>query len=627
MKPKFISLAVVAVLSILLFGNCKHTAKNDDSALKAFLNKFSLSLKPDTNPHEITKEYFKAEDFKILDLVNLLRGGRGIGVQGAPIFKVNIDMDEANISYPSQEIAQVIIPVSFTRDSIETRRSAFTLKINVTDSKNIKISQVDGADFFKDYIAYENLVKSRTLADRDIYAPITLASFKIAEQLKSRYDSVVWFEHINNKSTYYFVVKGKWDAYGASGDPRFADRNEAKMGLVGPNLKEIIPPEYDLVHNVDGTIKGLIELDKANKHGLCDTAGKMIVPVEYDQIFPVDNSNALAILRKGSDFYQLKKDLTISGKADLKIADILTQVPHIGPAIITGGDPDNITEYNSREKQGTVVITPSYLVDLGLFEKIASYKNPLRKNVEFDESNTKAIVNIPVKDHPDSTGFFETALYSIRNYFIGGRSEFYDNKVVRVIDKKNNRVYSSGLNDDFTEEGEGPEDTKCSEYTFRAINDSLFEVKLSSRVEISLPGSNDGNYLSEIPVYHYLQIKQNELKEIPCSRLFSFTKFIKMDDSYLTGCYTYNENHEQSVKLKSQYLNYVKNEIYASYGYKFKDSLWTAVFIDRGEDYTGKNVSVDDSLTVIDKYNINWLSQKIKATQNKTPDSKSLAAK
>jgi hypothetical protein len=627
MKPKFISLAIASILSILLIVSCKHTTKTDDAALKAFLNNFSSALKPDTNPHEITKKYFKEEDFKILDLVNLLRGGNGIGVRRGPIFKVNIDVYEANISYPAPGIAQVIIPVSFTRDSIETRRSAFTLKINVTDSKNIKIIQVDGAEFFKDYIAYENLVKSKTLADKDIYSPITLASFKAAEQLKSRYDSVVWFEHINNKSTYYFVVKGKWDAYGASGDPRFAGKNEAKMGLVGPNLKEIISPEYDLVHNIDGTVKGLIELDKANKHGLCDTAGKMIVPVEYDQIFPVDNSDALAILRKGSDFYQLKKDLTISGKADLKIADILTQVPHIGPAVITGSDPDNITEYNSREKQGTVVITPSYLVDLGLFEKIASYKNPLRKNVEFDESNSKAIVNIPVKDHPDSTGFFETALYSIRNYFIGGRSEFYDNKVVRVIDKKNNRVYSSGFNDDFTEEGEGPEDTKCSEFTFRAINDSLFEVKLSSQVEISMPSSNDGIYLSEIPVYHYLQIKQNELKEIPCSRLFSFTKFIKMNDSYLTGCYTYNENHEQSVKLKSQYLNYVKNEIYASYGYKFKDSLWTAIFIDRGDDYSGKNVSVDDSLTAIDKYNINWLSQKIKATQNKTPANKSLAAK
>lgn len=608
MKPKFIFFAIAGVFSIILMGSCNHAEKTDDAALKAFLNNFSLALKPDTNPHALIKEYFKEEDFKILNLVNLLRGGGGIGVQGAPIFKVTVDMDGATITYPSPGIAQAIVHVSFIRDTIETRRSAFTLTINVANSKRIRIIQANGEQFLKDYIAYENLVKSKTLADKDIFSPITLASFNIAGQLKSKYDSVLWFSHINNK-TYYYVVKGKWnmDDYLRKDTVR-----DYQMGLVSPQQKEIIPPMYDLVHNIGGTFPNLIEVEKDHKHGFYDLNGKIVLPVIYDQVFPVKDDEHLAALRKDDDYYWLKNDFTVSDKTDLKIADIVSNLKQPDSYTLKNDTTDNITEFNSHENHSSLRIPPSYLVDLNILPAIKCFKNPLRKNVYFDDASSLYIVKLDQKP-ADNGNWLTAAFYSIRDYFLGGRSEFYDTKNVIIVDKKRNQVFAHDIQIDYTPDGSDAP-VKCSEYEIRNVNDSLFEVKATANVYIELPGVTDPD-ISEAPVYHYLFIKNNKLKEINCNRIFSFTKFVKMDDSYLHGCYAYK--NEQTDYLKPEYLRYMKNEIFADYNYKFKDTLWSQSFLDAAGNYKPVNVLVDDSLTAIDKYNINWINQKLNASKSK----------
>jgi len=120
----------------------------------------------------------------------------------------------------------------------------------------------------------------------------------------------------------------------------------------------------------------------------------------------------------------------------------------------------------------------------------------------------------------------------------------------------------------------------------------------------------------EAPVYHYLYVKNGKLTENDCKRIFAFTKYVKMDESYLQGCYSYKD--EQTDYLKPQYLRYVKNEIFADYKYKFKDTTWNETFSEgMGANYEAKNELVDDSLTEIDKYNINWINQKLKATESK----------
>jgi len=619
MKPKFVLTAIILLSASILTLSCKHKASADGAAVKQFLTKFNGFVS--AGNADSIKAYFVEQGLKTDRIAKILAGKSGIVEQSPTIFRLDLITDDSKITTSPNGIIEVSIPVLFSHNNIESAKSLIILKlINDKDGK-MRISFINVSRFLPDYIAYENLVKSKTLTDKDIYEPITLKAFETAKQLKAKYDSVIWFEHINNKQTYFFVVKDKWNLDLASGD----SAKTYKMGLVGPDLKELIPVDYDLIHNINGTINGLIEVEKSNKHGFYNLQGKIIVPVEYDQIYPVTNDNALAALQKGDDFYWLNKDSTISNKVNISISEVLAQTSRLGNFNQDGSNIDNVTEFNSREQHGSVYIPPAYLVNLGIFSTIEQFKNPLRRNIDFEDVSAK--INIKLSDKATvekNDNIFETAFYSIRNYFLGGRSEFYDTKNLVIVDKKRNKVYRQEIITDLSmEDGEEGMTGLCNEYNLNPLNDTLLEMKVTSAISILL---YNGDYLQEAPVFHYLTLKNGKMAEASTNRKFSFTKFRKMDDSYLEGCYLYlikpsiargEYKKEQSDHLRKDVLQYMKNEIFADYHYKFKDSVWNEVFAESIANYEAKNESVDDSLTEIDKYNINWINQKLKATESK----------
>lgn len=223
-----------------------------------------------------------------------------------------------------------------------------------------------------------------------------------------------------------------------------------------------------------------------------------------------------------------------------------------------------------------------------------------------------------------SDNWFESAFYSVVDDYLGGRSGLYTTKEMLFVDKKQNRILGFNVNAYMgIEEGGGKLSGLCNENTLRAINDSLFEFKTTS--QFYQPLSDTSETLSEGPYYHYLQIKDGKLTALDNKRTFSFTKYVKMDDTYLQGCYVIsngNYEHPQNKTidhLTPEILQYVKNEIYASYNYKFKNQKWKDAFkyrfFDEGD---RKNESVDDSLTVIDKYNISFINSKLNAQKSNT---------
>ena len=287
MKPKFILSSVMLLIISMLAISCKHKSNINDDTVKQFLTKFNGAVS--SGNADFIKTYFVEKDAKINRLAKILAGKTGAGEQSTTLFRLDLIVDESKISPSSNGIIEVSVPVLFSHVNIENGNSIITLKLIIDKDNNMRISAINVSKFLPDYIAYENLVKSKTLTDKDIYAPITLKAFETAKQLKAKYDSVIWFEHIN-KQTYFFVVKDKWNLDLASED----SAKTYRMGLVGPDLKEIIPVDYDLIHNINGTINGLIEVEKAHKHGFYNLQGKVIVPAEYDQIYPVTNPIALA---------------------------------------------------------------------------------------------------------------------------------------------------------------------------------------------------------------------------------------------------------------------------------------------------------------------------------------------
>ncbi|MGN8067412.1 WG repeat-containing protein [Mucilaginibacter sp. 22184] len=632
-KPVIIVVAAVVILVCgFLFIRSKYLSKPEKGEITQFLNAFNAQIK--AGNIDSASLYFEADQKSgrlVKTLLKVLTNKTNTGGKETPIFKVSLNTEDATVKFVNPELATANITANFNHDALKAEKATLVFTIHKTGSHQYKISQVNATNFVKGYIAFQNKVINKTIPEKDIYDPITLAAFKTADQLKTKYDTVLWFEHINGK-TYFYVSKSPLEKETYWG----ADNKDGKvpthqMALLNPELKEIIPPEYDLIHNIGGTVDGLIEVEKGSKRGFFDLTGKLVVPVDYDQLYPLSDEENLALLKKQDDYFYLKKDLTVSEKlTDFKIADVLSKIKLYGSSVkLSDKSSKNLMEYNSRERTSSILIPPSYLTDWQITSKLIDFQNPLRKGVKsMDEGDGEGSLSLAITfggTKQPGDNWFESAFYSIADDYLGGRSGLYTTKEVLLVDKKQNRILGFNASTYMGDgEGGGALSGPCNENTLRAINDSLFEFKTTSQLYQPLLDTTET--LDEGPYYHYLQIKDGKL--VPAfqkgDRIFP-TQYVKLDDSYLQNCYvlshyTNNQSTSRTVDhVTPAILQLMKNEIYASYQYKFKNQRWNDVFMNKFNRYEKGNLAnVDDSLTVIDKYNISFINSKLNAQKGNT---------
>ena len=434
MKTKPIVIAVLCVVILLTsfyFLKAKFFTKTDHSDVIAFLTELNQQVSK-KEPEQL-KPYFELPwtPKYVGQFLNVLGGKTNIAGNPEPVLSLSLKIEKSTISENDKNLIIAVVPVTLQHEKLTEGSTSLTFTMRKTGEHQYKIIDVDNEAFMRGYIAFESKVKTQSRPEKDIFAPITLQAFKSADQLKSRYDSVVWFSHVDNK-TWFYVIKGEWDKYRINEDsvPKY------KMGLVGPDLKEIIPAKQDMIYAISGTFDNLVEVRKDGKHGFYDLTGKIVLPVEYDQVFPIIDSAHKAVLRKDDDYYWLEKDYTVSGKVDVKIADVVAMLPKTGSFNITNPKGLNIIEQNSRDDHSSVLISPSYLVDLNLMPVVKYLSNPLRRDVDYYDSSKEYHVRVDPQINPADTGWFKTIVYSIRDYFVDGRSEFYDSKNLVLIDKK-----------------------------------------------------------------------------------------------------------------------------------------------------------------------------------------------
>ena len=601
-KPILIGVTIgILVLAMAFFVKAKYYDKPKVANYDRFLQNFNRQV-INKNTDSLATYFDVVWDKHLLSqFLKVITNQSSVNPNEPAQLKLALIVTECRYVYKANGNTDIIVPVRLSHKNIPEGLTTLTLTVTPKGIHEYTIVQVNNEAFISDYLSFENKIRMQGIPDKDIYASITLQAFKSAEKLKAKYDSVLWFSHIN-KQTYFYVIKGKWDYY----DPDSA--KTYKMGLVNPQLQEIIPPEYDLVYNINGSVPGLVEVEKEHKRGFYNLNGKIVLPVEYDQIFPLVNAEHLGALRKGNSYYWLENDYSVSDEATIDINQILTSLPPVNWKNLSQVVKTDIMELNSRDNHSSVLISPSYLTDLNLVTAVKYLKNPLRRNVEFFDASSAYKVTETQDLAKTDTGRFQALVYSIRDYFIGGRSEFYDVKNVILVDKQGNRTFSADIPVDYSmsESAEAP--VKCDGYSFKAINDTLFELKTGASASVML---YDETYIQEMPVCHYLYLHNNKLQEKITNRLFTFTKFVKMDESYITGCYLYND--KVIGGLTPAMLRYMKNEIYADYNYSFKDKKWASIFEDKMMDYKAENANVDDRLTEIDRYNLNWINQRLNA--------------
>ena len=550
--------------------------------------------------------YFDHPNSKVKTLVAMLTGNTLDDADSLERMSTIINADAAVIRTLNPILTEATVPVQFSHDSLPDKKSTLTFTIQKKDKQPYKIIAVKGEQLYKDYMTYANDIHWRYARPVTHYDALTLKAFTTAEKLKTRYDSVVWFAHLNDK-TYFYVTKGKWEEYIAMNPDSVKLYG---MGMVNPALQEIIPPKYDLIHNISGTFDGLVEVEKGPYKGFYDLNGKLVVPVTYNEILPLKQGAHLAALRKGDEYFWLDAGYTVSPKIeDFKITEVLPQVQLYQASYHLSNAPGKlIMEYNSRDNNASIYVPPSHLVNWQMFEAIQAFKNPLRKANYMDDISAPS-VSYQVKYTKDeqSSNWLQTLYYSIKNHYLGGRSDFYEKRNVLIVDKRHNQAYGYSLNGGY-EEDSYPEG--CENYSLKILNDSLFEIKSCGSTYAAI---DEQHSLLTMPLYYYLTVKNGKLIELRSKRQFAFTQFVKIDDRYLQGDYTYNE--KKLSKLPDAMLEYIKNEIYAGYDYKFSNDKWSHAFelmhSDNNGKYAGNNTSVQDSLTEIDKYNINWLQQKI----------------
>ncbi|MEO3402715.1 WG repeat-containing protein [Mucilaginibacter sp. CAU 1740] len=633
MKTKAITRIILPAIVIALCGFVLIRRQSKENLEKAEIHKFLT---------DVNKALTKADSSKLQTyltnknnrnevgyLVGLLKGEyRETYTDVIPQLKLHVSVDTAHIDIQLTDSGTVVaIPVTLRSNYTKPATSKFILHLEETPKSSHKIKEIETSLLADDYIAYEDKAYIALEVANGKYQPITKKAFTNATTLKARYDSVIWFSHVKGK-TYYYTVKGKWDIKTAF-DTQNNLVKKYKMGLVGPDLKEAIPVSFDMIRSINGTFPGLVEVEKDQKHGFYDLNGKLVVPVQYDQIFPVTDKNNKAALRMGRDFYWLKNDYTISAKTDLTMSQVFAMLTPITTLTNQANPTGNITEFNSDFEDADIYIPPSHLIDLDLAYGFTTFKNPLRKEmpVRFSRYNPNSgrtsVIKQTASSPPTNKGnWIKSILYSITEHFVGGRFEFYKSNDLVLIDEKRNQAYGQSLRSDYSYSEAGANfPYYCNDHSARAINDSLVEVKASASTTISLYNKDYLTEISEMPMYHYFVLKNNKMAELQSNRLFSFTQYVKLDDSYLNGCYSYFDQIGQRGKsrrethLSNDGLLYMKNEIYASYGYKFRDETWNKIFYSMPSPVMPLDIkrrdNIDNLLTATDKYNIQWIDKKL----------------
>ncbi len=624
-KPLLITIIclLVAAVCVFAFVKAKYFRKADANEIAQFIKDFDAELRSG-NTDSLDNFFADSKSQKVAIFLKVLTGKTGLNGKAAPLFKIALDVDNLKILSANTDMSVVKVPVSFLENGSNTDASFLTFSIMRVADHQYKFVKIKTEAFIKDYLAYENKMRMKNVPDNVAFNALTLNAFKNAEKLKAKYDSVLFFDHVNGK-TYYYVVKG---AYKGTDVDSVGFSATYKMGLVNPELQEIIPADYDLVRTVNGIADGLVEVQKGKKRGLYNLAGKLVAPVNYDQIFPLTNDDNLAVLRNGDDFFYLKSDTTVGEKLiGFNIADVLPKIKFLNHSFkLTDSASTNIMEFNSRTNGNALVIAPSFLVDLGLIENTHEFTNPLRKYGEDgdgNEENASAMLSMDFKGAKSTDkDWLASAFYSLYDDFVGGRGGLYQSNAVILADRNKNRLIGFSISAyQGEEEGEGVNTNLCNENAITALGDSLYEFKTTSGFYQDMP---DGSFLVDGPCYHYLKIENGKLTAQSTDRLFGCTQFVKLNDSYLKGCYVLsgkerNDKNKAVDHLTPELLRYMKNEIYASYGYQFKNLKWDTVFMDRFHKYYNQdgntNANVNDSLTAIDKYNITWIDQKLKQQQ------------
>lgn len=578
---------VISLICLLAFVTaCSVSNKNDlDKDLKVFLTDFNNKLSQ--SDEVIWKQFMtlqnKEEIFKVIRVLQN-RESKDISTK--------IITDDLLIHW-DEGLLILNFPVYFYQNGNYVERDYLLMKLIRKNDKYF-IVQMQGEDFYLGF----NRVKYQTEenANLDIQKSRMKFYHDKAIELQKKCDSVIWFVNYKNE-TFYYGINGIYDFDSLIK----TNHGDFKMGLLDSLGNVVVPFEYDLIGTPGIALDGFIEVKKGSKIGYYNLKGEMVLPVEYDWLVPDEDAKSTAIVKKDSIYGWLDKEFNftpgfLTEKSERKIMDLeyLTEnrfsLGSEHQSIITRILPP-ISPY--LYQSSGLIIPSNYFVTQGIFSQIeAGYITAKSDsyyemgNLELENTNSK-LYSITDKIYAFVADF--------KNRFVGGRSEFYTTHKIFFLDEKKKvltSVDAYGEND----------------FKFRKINEGLFE---SSYLADNM-GPND-LFEQNFPDYNYYSFDGEKLMTLKSNRRFSFTQFLKIDSSYLSGkFFTWSEAKGQgnSEFVSVETAQIIRDEILASYGFVFPEGYPNSFsHYDWYKAYTSSYDGVYKIASDIDKHNLDFLTR------------------
>ncbi len=442
------------------------------------------------------------------------------------------------------------------------------------------------------------------------------------ELLDSLYNQAPFYVEVDDRRLYY--VNNGVQTYNR--ELKFNKVN-GKYGIVDSEGQELLPAEYTKLYQPDGTTPGYIEVEKKGKRGLWNYATGGLIPCTYDVIYPFVEGNYVAIGQQDEDFFYISP----SGSSKVTEPEDFPTYANIfstrDPAFfpITDSIPIHLSyqEFTADQTEyelGSVVLPPSWKLILATWPEYI-YLGP---------------ANSDYGDFPYYSKHYIAEAQQINENFSSVFAAFYEEGIGVRDDPFEFTSYELVLMRPDNQVVDRIEINAYEYHDFRGFSDPpcectsprpLYSFKTPQLLEVQ--GTAEQSYHETMGWFEYYQLdRSGSPKKLNSKRSFPSTEFVKMDSSYFKVCWL-----DPSPNLENDYtwiyylagshltirdLDIMRNEIFASYGYRFKGKEW--------QDYFGKKKwyqprfdNVDDQLTEIDRHNIDLLL-KTKADMQAHPE-------
>ncbi|MFK7798976.1 MAG: YARHG domain-containing protein [Aureispira sp.] len=427
------------------------------------------------------------------------------------------------------------------------------------------------------------------------------ATLAFKEQYELEYDHVAYGMYLD--SAYYFVVvNGDWSPPMLGDAPVENMKGSYQMGLVNTQNEVLIPIKFDKIYNMGGTADNLFEVEVQGKRGLYNHQGQAILEVVYDAIYPATMADhTWAYWRTGKQFGVLYGDGSIETLEQQPKDLVQNWEFHIGKKpIFPFVNLKELLEDNFDPISIGIFVYPAYLYDLQITPEYETRWIYDHTSMGLNHSTAD------VKTLHKATN--TTLLTTFKETFVESRD--YQNIQQTIVT----------LNQEYQ-----PVDSALipSIQQYPVCEDSPTEVQARNNDTIEVV---QVKHTSEQPYeyqttrrYYHLQA-DGQIQLLNTSSQYPAAQYTLLTEASFKGCFARKLTKEEikarpeddyadfevSNHLSVEDLQYMRNEIYARHGYKFKSAKWQERFAEESW-YKATQDNVDALLSPLEKQNVQFL--------------------